>query len=166
MVCLGLEPRAARWKVQTNPLSYGDTPTFMTSTPAVSFGEKRFIILVPGSSPHSSSTSVCTSLRSSGFISFCCTSTTRTTRSTLACWPPSCSTRWRSRVFWNCYRTCWRSRHFGPVFWPRSPCAMWSSRTCFTWQFFEANDPLRSNTFFDGKNIKTNCRNTSSNIIN
>ena len=26
MVCLGLEPRAARWKVQTNPLSYGGTP--------------------------------------------------------------------------------------------------------------------------------------------
>ena len=23
MVCLGLEPGAARWKVQTNPLSYG-----------------------------------------------------------------------------------------------------------------------------------------------
>ena len=26
MVCLGLEPRAAGWKVQTNPLSYGGTP--------------------------------------------------------------------------------------------------------------------------------------------
>ena len=26
MVCLGLEPGAARWKVQTNPLSYGGTP--------------------------------------------------------------------------------------------------------------------------------------------
>ena len=24
MVCLGLEPRAAGWKAQTNPLSYGD----------------------------------------------------------------------------------------------------------------------------------------------
>ena len=24
MVCLGLEPRAAEWKAQTNPLSYGD----------------------------------------------------------------------------------------------------------------------------------------------
>ena len=24
MVCLGLEPGAAGWKVQTNPLSYGD----------------------------------------------------------------------------------------------------------------------------------------------
>ena len=27
MVCLGLEPGAAGWKVQTNPLSYGSTPT-------------------------------------------------------------------------------------------------------------------------------------------
>ena len=26
MVCLGLEPRAAAWKAQTNPLSYGGTP--------------------------------------------------------------------------------------------------------------------------------------------
>ena len=26
MVCLGLEPWAAGWKVQTNPLSYGSTP--------------------------------------------------------------------------------------------------------------------------------------------
>ena len=26
MVCLGLEPGAAWWKVQTNPLSYGGTP--------------------------------------------------------------------------------------------------------------------------------------------
>ena len=26
MVCLGLEPRVARWKAQTNPLSYGGTP--------------------------------------------------------------------------------------------------------------------------------------------
>ena len=26
MVCLGLEPGAAEWKVQTNPLSYGGTP--------------------------------------------------------------------------------------------------------------------------------------------
>ena len=25
MVCLGLEPGAAGWKVQTNPLSYGGT---------------------------------------------------------------------------------------------------------------------------------------------
>ena len=28
MVCLGLEPGAARWKAQTNPLSYGGTPIF------------------------------------------------------------------------------------------------------------------------------------------
>ena len=26
MVCLGLEPRAAGWRGQTNPLSYGGTP--------------------------------------------------------------------------------------------------------------------------------------------
>ena len=26
MVCLGFEPRAAGWKAQTNPLSYGGTP--------------------------------------------------------------------------------------------------------------------------------------------
>ena len=28
MVCLGLEPGAAGWKTQTNPLSYGGTPIF------------------------------------------------------------------------------------------------------------------------------------------
>ena len=27
MVCLGLEPGAAGWKAQTNPLSYGGTPS-------------------------------------------------------------------------------------------------------------------------------------------
>ena len=26
MVCLGLEPGAAGWKAQTNPLSYGGSP--------------------------------------------------------------------------------------------------------------------------------------------
>ena len=26
MVCLGIEPGAAGWKAQTNPLSYGGTP--------------------------------------------------------------------------------------------------------------------------------------------
>ena len=26
MVCLGLEPRAAEWQAQMNPLSYGGTP--------------------------------------------------------------------------------------------------------------------------------------------
>ena len=26
MVCFGLEPGAAEWKVQTNPVSYGGTP--------------------------------------------------------------------------------------------------------------------------------------------
>ena len=28
MVCLGLEPGAAGWKAQTNPLSYSGTPKF------------------------------------------------------------------------------------------------------------------------------------------
>ena len=28
MVFLGLEPRAAGWKAQTNPLSYGGTPLY------------------------------------------------------------------------------------------------------------------------------------------
>ena len=27
MVCLGLKPGAAGWKAQTNPLSYGGTPS-------------------------------------------------------------------------------------------------------------------------------------------
>ena len=26
MACLGVEPGAAEWKAQTNPLSYGGTP--------------------------------------------------------------------------------------------------------------------------------------------
>ena len=30
MVCLGFEPGAAGWKAQTNPLSYGGTPTTTT----------------------------------------------------------------------------------------------------------------------------------------
>ena len=30
MVCFGLEPGAAEWKAQTNPLSYGDTPRTFT----------------------------------------------------------------------------------------------------------------------------------------
>ena len=29
-MCLGLEPGAAGWKAQTNPLSYGDTPMIKT----------------------------------------------------------------------------------------------------------------------------------------
>ena len=28
MVCLGLEPGAAGWKAQTNPMSYSGTPRF------------------------------------------------------------------------------------------------------------------------------------------
>ena len=31
MVCLGLEPGAAGWKAQTNPLSYGGTPKSLDS---------------------------------------------------------------------------------------------------------------------------------------
>ena len=30
MVCLGLEPGAAGWKAQTNPLSYGGTPNYLS----------------------------------------------------------------------------------------------------------------------------------------
>ena len=30
MVCLGLEPGADGWKVQTNPLSYGGTPNLLS----------------------------------------------------------------------------------------------------------------------------------------
>ena len=30
MVCFGLEPGAAGWKAQTNPLSYGGTPRTFT----------------------------------------------------------------------------------------------------------------------------------------
>ena len=30
MVCLGLEPGAAGWKAQTNPLSYGGTPKYLS----------------------------------------------------------------------------------------------------------------------------------------
>ena len=31
MVCLGFEPGAADWKAETNPLSYGGTPTHLHS---------------------------------------------------------------------------------------------------------------------------------------
>ena len=30
MVCLGLEPGAAEWKAQTNPLSYDGTPIWIS----------------------------------------------------------------------------------------------------------------------------------------
>ena len=33
MVCLGFEPGAARWKAQTNPLSYGGTPKGIETLP-------------------------------------------------------------------------------------------------------------------------------------
>ena len=32
IVCFGLKPRAAGWKSQTNPLSYGGTPIFVLSS--------------------------------------------------------------------------------------------------------------------------------------
>ena len=32
MVCLGLKPRAAGWKAQTNQLSYGGTPGLVVLT--------------------------------------------------------------------------------------------------------------------------------------
>ena len=37
MVCLGIEPRAAGWKAQMNPLNYSGTPTsgYFTSISAV-----------------------------------------------------------------------------------------------------------------------------------
>ena len=35
MVCLGLEPGAAGWKTQTNPLSYGGTPSQNVNGPPV-----------------------------------------------------------------------------------------------------------------------------------
>ena len=30
MVCLGIEPGAAGWKAQTNPMSYGGTPKYIS----------------------------------------------------------------------------------------------------------------------------------------
>ena len=36
MVCLGLEPGAAGWKAQTNPLSYGSTPSLICLDTVVS----------------------------------------------------------------------------------------------------------------------------------
>ena len=38
MVCLGLEPGAAGWKAQTNPLSYGGTPQMTFSFIPFQFG--------------------------------------------------------------------------------------------------------------------------------
>ena len=37
MVCLGLEPGAAGWKAQTNPLSYGGTPKCHARTDLIQF---------------------------------------------------------------------------------------------------------------------------------
>ena len=42
MACLGVEPGAAGWKAQTNPLSYGGTPIFLH------FLQKYFITLTTG----------------------------------------------------------------------------------------------------------------------
>ena len=38
MVCLGLEPGAAGWKAQTNPLSYGGTHLFRVLVTLYSLG--------------------------------------------------------------------------------------------------------------------------------
>ena len=40
MVCLGLEPGGARWKAQTNPLSYGGTPFKVTLNVTIKFENK------------------------------------------------------------------------------------------------------------------------------
>ena len=40
MVCLGIEPGAAEWKVRTNPLSYGSTPDH-TIIDCVIYGDNR-----------------------------------------------------------------------------------------------------------------------------
>ena len=43
MVCLGLEPGAAGWKAQTNPLSYGCTPKIYLFCDKIE--EKRYLFL-------------------------------------------------------------------------------------------------------------------------
>ena len=45
MVCLGLEPRAAGWKAQTNPLSYGGTPQTIVVSEKV-FIKSSFLSIV------------------------------------------------------------------------------------------------------------------------
>ena len=40
MVCLGLEPEGARWKAQTNPLSYGSTPFKVILNVTIKFENK------------------------------------------------------------------------------------------------------------------------------
>ena len=52
MVCLGLEPGAAGWKVQTNPLSYSGTPLSFLSVDLLIFDELG--ILCPGTRPYPS----------------------------------------------------------------------------------------------------------------
>ena len=42
MVCLRFEPRAAGWKAQTNPLSYGGTPAFLTQRQNAFMGKWEF----------------------------------------------------------------------------------------------------------------------------
>ena len=44
MVCLGLEPGAAGWKTQTNPLSYGGTPKIQMLRLIQKFGAKIFLV--------------------------------------------------------------------------------------------------------------------------
>ena len=53
MVCLGLEPRAAEWKDQTNPLSNGACPCAVSQWKvdkvfSQQFHWKKFIQTVPG----------------------------------------------------------------------------------------------------------------------
>ena len=45
MVCLGLEPRAAVWKVQTNPLIYGVYNTM--NTPHLTKQSRNLAIVLP-----------------------------------------------------------------------------------------------------------------------
>ena len=51
MVCLGLEPGAAGWKAQTNPLSYGKSSLYRT------FKKHIFIFLFQNRSPDIGTTS-------------------------------------------------------------------------------------------------------------
>ena len=46
MVCLGLNPWAAGWKAQTNPLSYGGIPTMATLwVTLVKTGQKLLVLV-------------------------------------------------------------------------------------------------------------------------
>ena len=51
MVCLGFEPGAAVWKAQTDPLSYGGTPTTFMLRPVrkinLSYDRFHYLMVVP-----------------------------------------------------------------------------------------------------------------------